>query len=437
MKKEFDRHSILLSSKSCSSSEKVYFQKVLDKRATEVELTCALCELSQMLHEHYETAPIIIIDEYDTPIQQGHGGGFYQDVVTFMRNLFSAALKDNPSLAFGFMTGILRVAKESIFSGLNNISIYSILDNKYSQYFGFTKEEVRAMLEYYDVSDKFEEVCKWYDGYLFGKTEIFNPWSVINYIESDCFPKAFWQSTGSNDIVGEVIANATSEITENLYNLLSGENITTFIDTSVIYPEVQNNPHSIYSFLLVAGYLTVSKIYPQHDGNFMCEVGIPNKEISFVYEKEVLNKTNKNVAATSISHAIFSGDTEKLQKELDKFMVESISTFDTANEGFYHGMMLGLCAVLNNRYHVRSNRESGFGRFDIVLIPKGDKIPAFIYEFKHTKDEKTDLEALADEALKQINAKKYDAELLHHGISNIVKIGIAFRGKNAIVKRKG
>ena len=432
---EFHRHVELEASDRLSMYEKEKYTKFARGEVGSVECQMSLELLSRLLAKHYNEKAIIIIDEYDTPVQQGHICGFYQDVVNFMRNLFSGGLKDNPSLAFGFMTGILRVAKESIFSGLNNIMIYSILDRKYSQYFGFTKDEVQKMLEYYHVSDKYDEVCEWYDGYLFGDTEIFNPWSVINYIENSCFPKAFWQSTGSNDIVGEVIASATPEITEDLHRLLSGDNITTFVDTSVIYPEVQNNPYSIYSFLLVAGYLRVSKIYPQHDGNFMCEVGIPNKEISYVYEKEVLNKTNQNIAAISISQAIFSGDTDKLQKQLDKFMVESISSFDTANEGFYHGMMLGLCVVLSNRYRVRSNRESGLGRFGIMLIPRVKAIPAFIYEFKYTKDEKADLNELADEALKQIDDKKYDAELSGFGVDNVVKIGIAFRGKTAVVKK--
>ncbi len=433
---EYQRHIELETSNKLSVYEKEKFIKIAKGEAGIVECQMSLELLSRLLAKHHEEKAIIIIDEYDTPIQQGHVCGFYQDVVNFMRNLFSGGLKDNPSLAFGFMTGILRVAKESIFSGLNNITIYSILDRKYSQYFGFTKDEVQEMLEYYHISDKYDEVCEWYDGYLFGNTEIFNPWSVINYIENNCFPKAFWQSTGSNDIVGEVIACATPEITEDLHRLLSGDNITTFVDTGVIYPEVQNNPYSIYSFLLVAGYLRVSKIYPQHDGNFICEVGIPNKEISYVYEKEVLNKTNQNVAAIAISQAIFSGNADKLQKLLDKFMVECISSFDTANEGFYHGMMLGLCAVLSNRYWVRSNRESGLGRFDIMLIPRVKVIPAFIYEFKYTKDEKADLNALAQEALKQIDDKKYDAELSDFGTENVVKIGIAFRGKSAVVKKR-
>ncbi|MDD6071482.1 MAG: PD-(D/E)XK nuclease domain-containing protein, partial [Clostridiales bacterium] len=193
--------------------------------------------------------------------------------------------------------------------------------------------------------------------------------------------------------------------------------------------------HSIYSFLLVAGYLCVSAIYPQYDGNYMCDVRIPNKEIAYVYEKEVLNKTNQNSIAISISQAIFSGDADKLQLLLDKFMLESISSFDSGNEGFYHGMMLGLCAVLSSRYQVRSNRESGLGRFDIMLIPRVKSMPGFVYEFKYTKDEKTDLNTLAEEALKQIDDKKYETELRKFGINDIIKIGIAFRGKSAVVKK--
>lgn len=433
---EFQRHMELETSDKLNSYEKEQFSQIAKGIADKVGYQMSLQFLSLLLHKHHGEKTIIIIDEYDTPIQQGHTCGFYEETIHFMRNLFSGGLKDNSHLAFGFMTGILRVAKESIFSGLNNLTIHSILDNKYSQYFGFTKEEIYKMLEYYDVREKYEEVCDWYDGYLFGNTEIFNPWSVINYISENCFPKAFWLSTGSNDIVGEIIAAATPEITENLHKLLCGQTITTYIDTSVIYPEVLNNPYSIYSFLLVAGYLRVVSVYPQHDGNFMCDIGIPNKEIFYVYEKEVLNKTNQNSIAISVSQAIFTKDATKLQTILNKFMLESISSLDGANEGFYHGMMLGLCAVLSNRYQVRSNRESGIGRFDVCLIPRVKAMPGFIYEFKYTKDEKANLDVLADEALKQIEEKKYDTELLASGISNIVKIGIAFQGKKAVVKSK-
>lgn len=432
---EFIRHNELETSSVLTAYEKEQYHLLAKDSGDEVDCQMGLQLLSLLLHKHYGRECIIIIDEYDTPIQQGHTCNFYPEIVNFMRNFFSGGLKDNPHLAFGFLTGILRVAKESIFSGMNNLKTYSILDDGYSSYFGFTEKEVKDMLRYYGKDDKYNELSEWYDGYRFGNTEIFNPWSVINYISDNCFPKAFWQSTGSNEIIGEIIQAATPEITKDLYKLLCGEKIAAYIDTGVIYPEVQNNPYSIYSFLLVAGYLKVANIYPQSDGNFMCDVAIPNKEITFVYEKEVLNRTNQNSLAISISQAIFSRDTKKLQALLEDFMVKSISSIDGANEGFYHGMMLGLCAILGNRYKIRSNRESGLGRFDIQLMPLTKGMPGFIFEFKHTKDEHTDLSALADSALQQIEAKKYDTELRDNGVNSIISIGIAFRGKSAVVRR--
>lgn len=432
---EFIRHNELETSSVLTAYEKEQYHLLAGDSGDEVDCQMGLQLLSLLLHKHYGRECIIIIDEYDTPIQQGHTCNFYPEIVNFMRNFFSGGLKDNPHLAFGFLTGILRVAKESIFSGMNNLKTYSILDDGYSSYFGFTEKEVKDMLRYYGKDDKYNELSEWYDGYRFGNTEIFNPWSVINYISDNCFPKAFWQSTGSNEIIGEIIQTATPEITKDLYKLLCGEKIAAYIDTGVIYPEVQNNPYSIYSFLLVAGYLKVANIYPQSDGNFMCDVAIPNKEITFVYEKEVLNRTNQNSLAISISQAIFSKDTQKLQALLEDFMVKSISSIDGANEGFYHGMMLGLCAILGNRYKIRSNRESGLGRFDIQLMPLAKGLPGFIFEFKHTKDEHTDLSALADSALQQIETKKYDTELRDNGVNSIIRIGIAFRGKSAVVRR--
>ena len=432
---EFIRHNELETSSVLTAYEKEQYHLLAGDSGDEVDCQMGLQLLSLLLHKHYGRECIIIIDEYDTPIQQGHTCNFYPEIVNFMRNFFSGGLKDNPHLAFGFLTGILRVAKESIFSGMNNLKTYSILDDGYSSYFGFTEKEVKDMLRYYGKDDKYNELSEWYDGYRFGNTEIFNPWSVINYISDNCFPKAFWQSTGSNEIIGEIIQAATPEITKDLYKLLCGEKIAAYIDTGVIYPEVQNNPYSIYSFLLVAGYLKVANIYPQSDGNFMCDVAIPNKETTFVYEKEVLNRTNQNSLAISISQAIFSKDTQKLQALLEDFMVKSISSIDGANEGFYHGMMLGLCAILGNRYKIRSNRESGLGRFDIQLMPLAKGMPGFIFEFKHTKDEHTDLSALADSALQQIETKKYDTELRDNGVNSIISIGIAFRGKSAVVRR--
>ena len=371
-KKEYDRHKYLLDSPACSEYKKIYFKKILDKTATLPELTGALRELSQMLDEHYEIAPIIIIDEYDTPIQQGHMCGYNDNVVLFMHNLFSGGLKDNKHLSYGFLTGILRVAKESIFSGLNNLKINSVLDNRYSEYFGFTPDEVKQMAQYYDAKDNYDEIYDWYDGYRFGNTDIFNPWSVINYFNNECMPRAFWQSTGSNEIIGEILTDATEDIYEHLNDLLQKRSFMTYIDTGVIYPQIKNDPSSVYSFLLVAGYLKVVKYDSSIGGDYMYEVAIPNKEIEYVYKKEILSKLNTIIpqaASIAIQEALYTNDTVNLQKSLEKLLMQTVSYHDTAKEIFYHGLVLGLCAMLDNRYYITSNRESGFGRYDIQLMP--------------------------------------------------------------------
>lgn len=431
--KEASRHSELKSADVFNEYEEAYIEKILSGTATPVELSVALANLSMMLHKYHGVAPIIIIDEYDTPIQQGHIKGFYDEIIGFMRNLFSGGLKDNKHLTYGFLTGILRVAKESIFSGLNNLAINSILDTKYSEYFGFTADEVKEIARYYQAEDKYVEICEWYDGYKFGNTEIFNPWSVINYFRNGCQPRAYWQSTGSNDIIGEILGGADETIYEKLNALLQGESFLTYIDTGVIYPQVKSNPSSVYSFLLVAGYLKVIKSEPSFSGDFMCEVALPNKEITFVYNKEILQKLNNIVpqaTAISIQEAIYSGDTAALQKNLGTLLMQSVSSYDTVGENFYHGLVLGLCATLDNRFYITSNRESGEGRYDICLCPKDAKMPGVLIELKAAKNCADDeLKALSETALKQINDRKYDTELTTKGVKNIFKYGVAFSGK--------
>ena len=410
---------------------------MVSEKFSAVDLERSLLYLSEMLKKHYGEGAVIIIDEYDTPIQSGHTNGFYDDVIAFMRNLLSSCFKDNKSLAFGFLTGILRVAKESIFSGLNNLTINSVLDNKYSEYFGFTANEVKEMAAYYSASDKFDEVCEWYDGYRFGKTDIFNPWSVINYFSNDCEPRAFWLSTGSNDIIGEIIKEADNEIYERLSSLVNGGSFTTYIDTSVIYPQIKNNPSSIYSFLLMAGYLKVVKSSVSISGDFMCEVALPNKEISLVYRKEILQKLENLIpqaTAIAVEEAIFSGNGEKLRDIISNFLIQSVSAFDAAGENFYHGFMLGVCALFGNSY-VTSNRESGDGRYDIALSPKVSNLPGIIIELKAEKNcNENELQELAKTALKQINDKKYDTELKLKGVKTIYKYGVAFSGKHVAVE---
>lgn len=433
LRQEFERHRELLDSGRCSEYEKAYMRSVMERKANNTDMMTSLQKLSQMLDEHYGIAPIIIIDEYDTPIQQGYMKGFYDKVILFMRNLFSGGLKDNRHLSYGFLTGILRVAKESIFSGLNNLKVNSVLDYKYSQYFGFTPDEVKEIASYYRAEEKYEEICEWYDGYRFGDSEIFNPWSVINYFSSGCQPKTFWQSTGSNDIISEVLRNANEDIYERLNFLLQGKSFLTYIDTGVIYPQIRSNPSSVYSFLLVAGYLKVVKAELSFGGDYMCEVSLPNREIAFVYNKEIMQKLTDIIPQTTaigIQEALYSKDAQKLQKEMHRLLLQSVSCYDTAGENFYHGFVLGLCVIMDNRYYISSNRESGEGRYDIQLLPKQKNMPGILIELKAAKNVSEEiLKQLSQTALKQINENKYDTDLTEKGVKTILKYGVAFSGK--------
>ena len=390
-----------------------------------------------MLRKHYQESVVIIIDEYDTPIQQGYLKGFYEPAISFMRNLFSGGLKDNRNLACGFLTGILRVAKESIFSGLNNLVVNSVIDKKYSSYFGFTREEVKCMAEYYDFSEKIEEICDWYDGYSFGDTEIFNPWSVVNYFGNHCEPRAYWLSTSSNDIIGEILAEADPETYEQLTGLLQGKRLLTYIDTSVIYPQIKSNPSSIYSFLLVSGYLKTTGPGKPFGAGYMCEVALPNKEILFVYQSEILDKLSDIIpkgSSIGIQEAVYSGNVSALKERLNTLLKTSVSYYDTAGENFYHGLMLGLLAMTDNRYKILSNGESGDGRYDICLIPLQQKLPGIIIELKASRKCSADaLKELASDALTQIKNRHYDTLLLQSGITSILKYGVSFCGKNAEV----
>ncbi len=313
LQEEYDRHHELEMSDKLSRYERDYFSKVLNGTATEVELSSSLEKLSKMLAVHYGVAPIIIIDEYDTPIQEGHSKDFYEEIVMFMRNFFSGAFKDNKYLSYGFLTGILRIAQESMFSGLNNLTVNSVLDEEYSQYFGFTEDEVADMLIYYGVSEKQAELKNWYDGYLFGSQEIYNPWSVINYIAKNCTPQAYWVNTGKIEVLEEVLKTASEDIIEKLYALLQGKSTMARIDQNVIYRSLRLDPENVYSLLLVAGYLKALKKELQTDGSFLCVVSIPNKEIAAVYKSEILSHFMQigvitGTTANKIAESLYSND---------------------------------------------------------------------------------------------------------------------------------
>ena len=440
LQEEFGRHSELKNSDKLEKYEKDYYEKVLDGQANEVELSASLQKLSKMLAAHYGKAPIIIIDEYDTPIQEGYSKEFYDEIIGFMRNFFSGAFKDNGNLSYGFLTGILRIAQESIFSGLNNLTVNSVMDEEYDGFFGFTESEVKEMLRLYGAEDKEEELRNWYDGYFFGNKEIYNPWSVINYLSRGCLPQAYWVNTGKNEILEDVLKSTTDDITEKLYSLLQGERVIAKIDQNVVYRSLTEDPANIYSLLLVAGYLKAPKKELQGDGAWLCEVSIPNREIAAVYKSEILSHLMQigamgRATANKIAESLYAHDSRKLQDGIGEYMKKSISFYDAGAEGFYHGLVLGLVALMDNQYKIRSNRESGDGRYDISMFPRDSKFPGIIMELKWDKDlNENELDSLSADALHQINEKGYDTEMRDVGIADIIKCGIAFSGKRVKIR---
>ncbi|MDO4260788.1 MAG: AAA family ATPase [Eubacteriales bacterium] len=442
LQEEYGRHQELMDSDRIAGYEKEYFGRILKGTANEVELTCALEKLSKMLASHYSKAPVIIIDEYDTPIHEGYSKEFYDEIIGFMRNFFSGAFKDNKNLSYGFLTGIFRIAQESIFSGLNNLSVNSVMDEAYDRYFGFTEAEVQELLEYYGAAEKEAELKDWYDGYLFGREEIYNPWSVINYLSKGCVPQAYWVNTGKNEILEEVLRTATDDITERLFALLQGERVIARIDQNVVYRSLLDDPANIYSLLLVAGYLKTPKKELQADGSYLCEVSIPNREIAAVYKSEILSHLLQigaitRTTADQIAESLYANDLEKLQNAIAEYMEKTVSFYDAGAEGFYHGLVLGLIALMDNQYKIRSNRESGDGRYDISLIPREQRYPGIIMELKwRSRLNADDLEALAEDALAQIDDRRYGAEMEEEGLRKILKLGIAFSGKRVSIKQR-
>ena len=437
VKDEFRRHSELFDDGKLSSDDRDYIDRLEKGGLSDVELSRALLKLTHMLSEYHHQKTIILIDEYDTPIQQGYTKSFYEDVITFMRNFLSGGLKDNPDLAFGVLTGIMRVSKENLFSGLNNPTVNTILDQKYSQYFGFTEKEVRIMAAYCGMADSMEEIKFWYDGYRFGNTEIYNPWSVTNYFASAGQAKPYWANTSDNEIIRQILADMTPEISDELAKVMQNETIHVSLDMEVIYPHISDGNDTIFSFLLLAGYLTPADTPEETEIGTFAALRLPNAEIRRIYNTEVLSlirRKQSNTVISEIEKAIYLGDGKRLQNALREYMVTSISYYDGASEGFYHGMVLGLIAGLSSRYYIRSNREAGEGRFDLQMEPRGKNLPGVIMEFKAvSSSEKDDLSEHAEEALMQIESRQYYRDLKERGITDIVRFGIAFSGKKSEV----
>ena len=335
----------------------------------------------------------------------------------------------------------MRVSKENLFSGLNNLTVNTVLDDKYSSYFGFTGDEVQEMADYYGKSDGMQEIRKWYDGYRFGNSDIYNPWSVTSYFANNGQAKAFWANTSDNEIIREVLQELTPEVSDELTRIMQDEEIHAALNMEVVYPKMADGADTIFSFLLLAGYLTLSSAPEETEFGTFATLKIPNMEIRRVYNTEVLGwmrTRSTGGVIQEIEKAIYFGDGKRLEKALRNYMISCISAFDGAAEGFYHGMVLGLVASLSTKYHIRSNRESGDGRFDLQMEPKEKMIPGIIMEFKSVPvSEKKDLSVIAEEAIAQIERQNYTRELEERGVKKIVKYGIAFSGKSVEVKTVG
>ena len=436
---EFSRHKELNDSSKITEEDSSFYNKIVNGTAAKVDYMLSLRHLSQMLQAHYKLPVLIIIDEYDTPIQEGYVNGYYAQAVEFIRNFFSAGLKDNPYIKLSVMTGILRVAKESIFSGLNNVRVYSVLDKRFSSYFGFTSAEVQDMAAYYGAEAKLPEIKQWYDGYKFGEVEIYNPWSVINYFANDCEAEPYWVQTSANLTIREIIKNLDEDACQHLRELLNGAIVQSVVETNIIYPSLKDTPTNIFGFLLLTGYLKSLKTM-KVEGMNICELAIPNKEVKIVYRREILSLLQEGRSSDTINKLqlyLVTRDCKELQKTLRNFLLETVSFYDGLQENYYQGLLLGMTGMFTNDYYPLSNRESGEGRYDIQLTPKTYGLPGIIIEIKAAKEASDEqLQKLAEQALEQIEEKSYDTELRRQGISTIYKYGIAFCGKKVEIATK-
>ena len=410
-------------------TKKRSLRRVMERAGSRDELSESLGLLSEAIHLHQKKLPVILIDEYDQPITTASANGFYDEMCDFMRVFLSGAMKDNEHCHLGVMTGVLRVAKEGILSGLNNLAVWTVFDQSYSQYFGFTEEEVETMATYYGAADKMPEIKSWYDGYDFGGTEIYNPWSVLQYFARQCKPDAYWLDTSSNDLITELVRDLPHDMVKTLEALLRDETPRVPMTKELgPYKLIKEQKNSLYALLVSAGYLKVAS--PFVEGT--CKVALPNHEIAQVFVSDIRNKINNALAVGTgdIVGALLDRDAPALKSAIASFLLESVSYFDAAAEGFFHGLTLGFLAVLRGRFRVLSNIESGEGRFDIALKPLVAPFPAFIIEVKRATNETEDLKALAADARAQIDGRQYDATFRAEGLADIVKIGLAYCRNN-------
>lgn len=392
--------------------------------------------LTVYLWKHYGVKTILLLDEYDAPIQHAWEDGYYEDMIRFMRQFYSEVLKGNDALEFAVLTGVLRVAKESIFSGLNNLKVCSVLSEDYSDIFGFTGQEVARMAADLQREDKLPEIRAWYDGYSFGGSEIYNPWSVIMYFDAKCKPAPYWVNTSGNGIIKYMLDRLDGRGREDLQSLMDGNTISKQVQEGIIYEEIGSNADDLYTMLLTTGYLKCTSSQDSLLGTYM-DLQIPNLEILRLFTREIAQNFTGYRGVSDITNMMdemLKGNAVLFEEDLNRILRNSVSYHDAANgESFYHGMMLGFCVLLKDTHIVQSNRESGYGRFDLALIPTDRRYYGVIMEFKRSADE-GQLEEKALEALAQIEELSYIAEFQQRQIEKVWKYGIAFCGKKVCLR---
>ncbi|GEA31262.1 AAA family ATPase [Clostridium diolis] len=435
---EFRRHDYILKSDKLNKEKEKYLKITKAQEDDSLYIT-ALKFLSQCLEKYHEKKVIILIDEYDVPLENSFFEGFYEQMIAFIRSLFESALKTNSSLEFAVITGCLRISKESIFTGLNNIEIISILNKSYDEYFGFTQNEVNKMLEDYNLSEKDILVKEWYNGYIFGGAEVYNPWSAVRFVKDlvtdlNTFPSSYWANTSSNSIVRSLIEKADAATKKEIELLIEGKSIEKPVHEDITYDEIYDTMDNLWNFMFFTGYFKKVNERMNSEDNRYLELSIPNREVKYIFRTKILKWFEEKIKANDLSvlyTSIFNKDSDTFQKELNKLLRETIS-FNDAYENFYHGFVVGVLSNMHDHI-VKSNRETGDGRCDIYIKSPSIFEPAVIIELK-VSDNPKEIFRKCNEALEQIEEKKYELELKEEGYEDIIKYGISFYRKDCIIK---
>ena len=438
---EFKRHKYIIES-DVLKTEKEHFMKIVNNDKDMSLYITALKFLSDCLNKYHNEKVIILIDEYDVPLENAFFEGFYKEMIGFIRSLFESALKTNSSLEFSVITGCLRISKESIFTGLNNLKIISILDDRYAEHFGFTDDEVIKICEDYNIQQKYETIKQWFNGYIFGETNVYNPWSVMQYVDDlkaniNRLPKSYWANTSSNSIVKSLIERADDITKGEIEALIEGKTIEKPVHEDITYDDVYDNLDNLWNFMFFTGYFKkISERMDENTQENFVELAIPNLEVKYIFRTKILKWFNEHIKLcdmTKMFNAIINKNVELFEIELNKLLLDTIS-FNDAYENFYHGFLVGVLSNMKG-YIVKSNREGGAGRSDLFIKSVSRRGIAIVVEFKIANNI-DDLEKKADEAIEQIDDRKYDMELRSEGYKNIFKYGIAFYKKDCLIKIK-